>query len=150
MDYKSHIYFFVGLFALLVFVLFYYGYPLTLTEIFLSLCLGVVMSIFPDIDHRSSKIRDIVMKLSLGLAIFLLLLVIAGKGIMYLVVVVVILIFLLSLRFVKHRGIYHSFGVAVFVSVLFGMYLYYVFGVSWLMLVSFFLGWVSHIFLDNV
>ncbi|MBN2250774.1 MAG: metal-dependent hydrolase [Candidatus Altiarchaeota archaeon] len=114
----------------------------SLEMLLLSLLVGTVYSILPDIDMPSSLLRRLVERVLLGLAALSMLAFLSFTNILYIHISLAIVGVLLLLWFLRHRGFFHTVSAGVMLSLPLALLhpCFAVFG---------FFGFLSHLALDG-
>jgi len=152
-DWKSHAIF--GLLLAIAFfnvVYFFQVFEVTLQFILSLTAVVVFISVFPDVDLKKSKIRDLI-AVVFGFVAALLYIYFFGQTI-FAIIYFFIIYFLVKFFPTKHRGISHSFYFSIFFSFFAVLLGYFIFSFSqrefvfWYFVIFF--SYNLHLFLDKL
>ena len=115
-DWKTHLIFSLILVICWMFLLQCFEFKLDFGRLLSVFILSIFASLFPDIDIKSSKIRDI-FSLSISLTILIFYVVFYPDTWYYGPIYFILLYLILKYIPTKHRGITHSFGFAFIFSI---------------------------------
>ena len=142
-NYRIHILFYLAIIILLITVVNLLEISLELNVLVYGAPIGLLYSLLPDIDARRSVIRSIFVKILSLTSITSFLLFIIYQNLFQFILLLLSLSLLVSLNFLKHRGIFHSPLLAIVLSIP----LYFV---NPLFCVFAFIGYFSHLVIDAI
>ncbi len=150
-DYRTHI-IFGFLFSIIVYFLFRSFFNLNFINSFISVILIGFSSVFPDIDHRNSKIHKWVKSILISITCIIIIALCYPNfyaAVIYSAISATILYILLTYFKPRHRGITHSFRFSIFFSVIIAIFTFFMFHTLIPALFGF-VAYNSHIVMDKL
>lgn len=142
-NYRIHILFYFAVVILFITAVNLLEMHLEVNVLIYSISFGLLYSLLPDIDARRSVIRSTFVKILSLTAIISFILFIIYQDLLQFILLLLSLCLLISLNFLKHRGIFHNLYLAIVLSIP-------PYFIDPLVCVFAFIGYFSHLVMDAI